>query len=140
MSTKIQINSLAALERLLAGEDEFAVEFRKSVLIEFEKKHIRPAVLEWTKAQVLTEADKALKNNHFPWTDLNKAVRDQIAAKGKQAVDGAITELIKSLVDSLCSEDRLTELIAARIDAKLNAEVDRRFHERMAEVAKAVGG
>lgn len=41
MSTKIQINSLEALERLIGGDSEFEIEIRNSVVQEFAKKHIK---------------------------------------------------------------------------------------------------
>lgn len=41
MSTKIQINSLAALERLIGGDTELEMEIRRSVVEAFAKKHLK---------------------------------------------------------------------------------------------------
>jgi uncharacterized protein (UPF0147 family) len=46
MSTKIQINSLAALERLIGGDTEVEIEIRKSVALEMVNKHVTAKLLE----------------------------------------------------------------------------------------------
>ena len=42
MSTKIQINSLDALERLIGGDTELEIEVRNSVIQKFAEKHLKP--------------------------------------------------------------------------------------------------
>ena len=41
MSTKIQINSLEALERLIGGDTELEIEVRNSIVQEFAKKYLK---------------------------------------------------------------------------------------------------
>ena len=44
MSIKIQINSLAALERLIGGDSELEIELRQSVVEAFARKHLKVVV------------------------------------------------------------------------------------------------
>lgn len=65
MGTKIQINSLAALERLIGGDTELEIELRKSVAMELVKKHI-VAKLDLSSAPIRSlirdQIDQAVKN------------------------------------------------------------------------------
>lgn len=45
MSTKIQINSLAALERLIGGDTELEIDLRRSVVEAFAKKHLKAVAM-----------------------------------------------------------------------------------------------
>lgn len=67
MSTKIQINSLAALERLIGGESETEIEIRNSIVQEFTRKHLRaiadeklPVYVNALMKEVTQEAHAAL--------------------------------------------------------------------------------
>ena len=62
MSTKIQINSLAALERLIGGDSELEIEVRNSVIQAFAKNHLKALItdelLKNAKMAVLAEIQK----------------------------------------------------------------------------------
>ncbi len=64
MAIKIQINSLAALERLIGGDSEIEMEIRDNIVNEFTKKHLRMLA----KEDMIKRTAEAIKNElktHF---------------------------------------------------------------------------
>jgi hypothetical protein len=123
MSVKIQINCVKALETLLNADPEFEVEFRKAVLLEYERKHILPtiearvkAIIEDTIANTFATSDwqgihlkpkfkeQVEKTAHNIGADaINQAIRDQIKATMAEYVD-AIDSSVKRYVDTIVVE------------------------------------
>lgn len=58
MSTKIQINSLEALERLIGNDNELEIEIRNSIVQNFTKKYLK----DLAKAELMTSIAKAVQN------------------------------------------------------------------------------
>lgn len=56
MSTKIQINSLEALERLIGNDNELEIQLRNAVVQEFTTKHLKAVANE----ELLKNASKAI--------------------------------------------------------------------------------
>jgi len=57
----IQINSVAALERLLGGDDVLAVELRRSVAAEFARRHLETIAKTAVNAE-LAGAEEKVRN------------------------------------------------------------------------------
>lgn len=70
MSTKIQINSLQALERLIGGDNTLELEIRQSVVTEFVKKHLKGLV----DSRIVQIASTELR------ASIDETVRKQISA------------------------------------------------------------
>lgn len=58
MSTKIQINSLEALERLIGGDTELEIEVRNSIVQEFAKKYLKGIINEELMTVAVNRAKK----------------------------------------------------------------------------------
>ena len=150
MSTKIQINSLAALERLIGGDSEVELEIRNNIVQEFAKKHLK-SLLETDSIlrQSVEDIRKSASNEitrliHAEIGQLKKtwhgtevqfgepflshikgAISSQMDAKIKQAV----SEYIQSLGDIKTKVDSISK-------AEFDTAVRRAVREKLSEVLK----
>lgn len=62
MSTKIQINTLAALERLIGGDNELEIEIRNSIVQEFAKKHLKAVANSDQVSKTLDQIKKHIQD------------------------------------------------------------------------------
>lgn len=89
---KIQINSLAALERLIGGDSQLEFEIRNSVADNFASKYFKSVVdVKLRKAlddKVTKEVKEHFKNPLWP-----SEVR--LSGKGKEAIDDYVKDLVK---------------------------------------------
>jgi len=123
MGTKIQINSLAALERLIGNDTEMEIELRNSIVQEFTKKHLRsiaeeklPMYIKSLIEMVVREANEALGikptgvDSH-----ISTAVHDKIKKAVMDRIDNAICvaadKSINEVADNIASEmkERMTD-------------------------------
>ena len=117
MSTKIQINSLAALERLIGGDSEMEIEIRNSIVQEFGKKHLR-ALIDPLRNYYYSELSGLIANevkeaiykeyNSINNNTLNTSTKEHIKAQVAIAVDKEIwsksMEKINEIADNIESE------------------------------------
>lgn len=61
MSTKIQINSLEALERLIGNDNELEIQVRNNIVQEFAKKHLKAIANETTFQNEITTFKRKLQ-------------------------------------------------------------------------------
>lgn len=59
---KIQINNLAALERLIGGDTELEIEIRNNIVQEFTKRHLKGLVETETIKQAITDTKLMVVN------------------------------------------------------------------------------
>lgn len=137
MSTKIQINSLAALERLIGGDSETELEIRQSVVTEFVKKHLKGIADQ----QIVYSAAINLRNS------IDEEIRKQIAATiGEYQVSGygarkffinnnVKEEIQKHLTSALIEtiKESIEEFVP-NISALVNAELNRRLDVKIKEI------
>jgi len=137
MSTKIQINSLPALMHLLEAEGDVAVEIRRSVLKEYEVKHVLPRIEARIEAIVAARVNDMLFEEK-KWgarTKLSSDYRDVIklavAREAEATVRGLVAEAVEAAATPEAIEERVRRLVQ-----------DMSFHEVQkqvkAKIAKAM--
>jgi uncharacterized protein YqeY len=131
---KIQINSLAALERLIGGDTELEIEVRNSVVQAFSKKHLKSVadslvetgVVRLIQAEISTEVFKTISYS-------NTVINPKYEALLQSKIDFLITEKLKELADKKLSEiGKLEDYFQARLNQKL----DKMVQEAIATVTK----
>lgn len=151
---KIQINSLAALERLIGGDTELEIEIRNSVIQAFSKKHLKDVAntetfkaterdvrkiiqelfidnlsTSWNSPKLKTEYYKILKENIK--AEVSKVVEDLIYKVTTEDIDYEKTRL--AIVNRLQEkadwiEHELTNNV---LESKLNKMVDKRLKDKL---------
>lgn len=112
MPTKIQINSLQAIERLIGGDTETEIEIRRSIVLEFVKSHLWKLLSEdsikkqiekisnQVSERVQAEVDLAAMRCMVAHTDfaptLNRHWKSEISNFAQQSVQS----LVRSAIDS----------------------------------------
>lgn len=142
MGTKIQINSLPALERLLGSDPDFEVEFRRSVLAEYEKKHILPSIKGRVEAIINATASEQLgfltgggtfSLRHEAVIAIREIVRERyrdclaetVRAEVQSAVNAA-SENFAQHVEEFCKNEvtkKIRDAIKSRLESTLQREL-----------------
>ena len=113
---KIQINSLAALERLIGGDSELEIEIRNSIVQEFTKKYLKSV------AEKVLESEVAV---------LTKGIKETF----QQEAQSAIGEMKNSgyysqtFVPNESFKKAITEQVQQQVDKQISAAIDARFTE-----------
>ena len=139
---KLQINSLAALERLIGGDTEVELEIRNSIVQEFAKKHLKAIVNEGSIQKVAHALDEMLSSqaeaiitakfgtlSHQYWNG-KFVLNDTCMAALNDAADSAFRSyLMNALADSekKMSERYSEQYISDMINSKVDAEVAKRI-------------
>jgi hypothetical protein len=111
-TTKIQINSLEALERLIGGDSQLEIELRSAVAAAFAEKHIKTLVRQIAEAG-LTDSIKTLIDTQILQTipDPNqpsyynskvKVLRPEV----RNILAERLAAMVKELVDGLMQQAR----------------------------------
>ncbi len=148
MATKIQINSLAALERLIGGDNEFEIEIRNSVVQAFTQKHLKGIAAQQAEhfravAAATTEAaiNKHIGSRTSSWgsgytlkADVEKEIENSVKYKVGEAI-------AKAVADNVNAKD-LEKLINAMVDKRLNVaiadEVNHQVKQKIAVLMKGL--
>jgi hypothetical protein len=139
MSTKIQINSLEALERLIGGDSELEVEMRKSIAYDFTTKHLKAlandpyvmAKMEEARHELRKIVDENVKARIGQLVHMGKWPYSQwiFATDVKEHIDKAIEAAIGEFVQKEVSatvERRMKD-----IEYKISAESYRQINEKI---------
>lgn len=128
--TKIQLNSLEALERLIGGDTELEIEIRNSVVQKFAEKHLKPVAAEISLESVenrITEMareklEKDVATFKHRWggtlTDL-KLHPDIVKEIEKQVsilVSDTVRESVNAAIERWYSPEELKKRINSEID------------------------
>ena len=124
MSTKIQINSLEALERLIGNDNELEIQVRNSVVQEFSRKYLKNlaeeeflkkeaiAIREWSTNQFFTKT----RENYKDIYQFKPEVLEKIKSDISYSINIQFAEIISNLIKK--------EDIANKLEAKLNEASD----------------
>ena len=120
MSVKIQINSLAALEKLIGNDNELEIEVRRSVVNDFAKKHLKNIADETIVSKAAVAVKNEVENQFFDvvqqgWYEhivFKPDVIEKLKGDLKVAVDSQLSSLVALAVD----EQKSLKTIEARID------------------------
>lgn len=126
MSTKIQINSLEALERLIGNDNELEIQIRQSVVQDFTRKHLKSLakldLIENIGRAVKEEVEKeffdVVRDN---WGSVRKtAFKENVVAELKNDLRREAYRVLEALVVEVVNENKPKE----RIEEKLRYAVD----------------
>ena len=152
----LQINSLAALERLLGGDNELTVSIRKSVAAAFVRNYITDLIRsEFTQKDA--ELKKAIADevakvclqkakysvNWVPTYELTPAIKEKIQSEVTTLVSNVIRDEVVRQSDALMTlmkdeleklRGRIPALVAERVTNKFNKEVSDALDARLKEL------
>lgn len=135
MGVKIQINCLSAIEKLLASEPEFEVEFRKAVLLEYERKHILPVIEARVRAIVEDTIANTLATSDWQGVHLKGKFKEEVQKTahnvGADAVDEAIRDQIKATVAEYVAviDSRVKNYVDAVVIEKVRASIIKKLEK-----------
>ena len=147
MITKIQINSLDALERLIGGDTELEIEVRNSVIQKFAEKHLKPlansSAFKKIEDQLRKDAADQLSGDiatfkrdwqgYVSDIKLRPEIKDEMSRQVRTMIDDKIREAVTEAVTFWANEkeveDRITKRMAYYTDELIKDEVRKRIEE-----------
>ena len=150
MSTKIQINSLEALERLIGNDTELEIEIRNSVIQKFANKHLKSLAT----SEVMTKASKAIleqinkdffthiKEGYGMKTYFKKEILDSLKSTLELHARQELRNIVSDIVEEQKAYDRVEKVVEEkvawieeklapeRLDKILNNLVEKRLKEK----------
>ncbi len=153
---KIQINNLAALERLIGGDTELEIEIRNNIVQEFTKRHLKGLVetetikqaITDTKLMVVNYAKKEvaeqigeIKRSYGSTTynlqdDVVEAIKDQISKAMNRVVYDHIENLVKTYVGNLNIKKYINQMIDFNIKQTVEEGIRERFEAMLKKTSK----
>lgn len=146
MGTKIQINSLQALERLIGGDSDFEIEIRNSVVQEYAKNHLKALAqnfvfrdLNVIKNTVTEEVRKAIGVES--WLDGFK-LSPKATLEIENAVNFALNKKVNSAIEDAVKVINVEEFVDKQITKRLEAisaqEIDMAIRQKIKEIIEKV--
>jgi len=147
MSTKIQINSLAALERLIGNDNELEIEIRQSVVEAFTRKHLKniasqsfvsdigKAINNEIKDEFLTELKSGWSTNYVLKDKAKELIEERISLITSGAISEAVLEHFNSLDLQKVLEEQTkwvaNELTSSKLSERFDRMVDTEIKRRL---------
>lgn len=125
-TTKIQINSLEALERLIGNDTELEIEVRNSVIQNFTKKHLKDLATLELVSNISKAVQQEIKSQFFEdikvgtWHTVTTVFKKEILDKIKEDLKSTARQELNSVVLELIEETKVRETVIS----KLNQAVD----------------
>lgn len=131
---KIQINSLAALERLLGGDTTVEIELRSAIVQEFVKKHLKALAksaevtkaVEATQKEVIATAQFGLNASMATFSQtwggsvqnlkLRPEIMTAINLQVSNMVDRKLSEVVESAISAKLDNGGLDEAVKRRVE------------------------
>lgn len=155
MSQKLKLTLTSqALERLIGGDTEIEAELRQGIASEFAKRYLkksfvdavvhemnkfRETVADAARAVIWGEYGASSRGWQNPVKLPDVLVRE-IRNTVKDAVENEVAVQIVAVMQEACSEERLTRLVDANVNARVKAEVRKRVDEILKAAAGAAKG
>lgn len=146
MGTKIQINSLAALERLIGGEADTEIEIRASIVREFSKNYLRD-VAESAEMQIaIKDIRRQVEQGMGAWqysggySSYKRFILEPNTEKSlKELIDESVISkfehLIKKSVDQHGWLDKIDALVKERAEHIMNKWTSDEIEDRISKAA-----
>lgn len=150
MGTKIQINSLEALERLIGNDNELEIEIRSSIVQEFAKKHLKAIANEPTfqneittfKQKLQGEFDKKMEESiasvkrYYHGASIEKVtlhpeLEASIKSKVRELVDELVSKRVKDVIEEYYNEEVLTKRINVMMDHNIKVLVNEKIKAKI---------
>lgn len=123
MSVTIQINSVAALERLLQGEGDEQVSIKKAVLLEYERRHVLPVIEARVKAIVEAEVANQMGKSTWQGFQLKKEVADQVQKLAREEAKMLLSGEVRTAVNKVRNEAGIDQMVRERLETYINVEL-----------------
>lgn len=155
MSTKIQINSLEALERLIGNDTELEIQVRNNIVQEFAKKHLKAIANETTfqneivifKKALQEEFDKKLGESiatvkryydggNIEKVTLHPEIKAVIDKQVREKIDGQISEAVEGGIKHWEQDVNINERVKKRMDFYITQHINEEVKNRLQELAK----
>ena len=148
---KLQINSLAALERLIGGDSEVEIEIRGSVVQKFAERHLKAvansdglkkqldslsSALSDKASQQMAEAIGVFKTD-FGRTQLVR-LRPDVTDRINVMVQNAVSDMIREEVMKVISNTDIPKIVNQCVTHNMKYAVDAAVKAKMAEAAAAL--
>lgn len=132
MGTKIQINSLEALERLIGGNSEIEIEIRNAIIQEFAKKHLKGiAAEEYVKLSEIA-IRKEIKDEYFietkpngSWNNSVLSFNPKVLSQIKDELRLAAREEVRKIISETINIEATESIIQNKLTCAANDIVDR---------------
>lgn len=151
MSTKIQINSLEALERLIGGESQLEFDIRQSVVEAFTKKHLKSIansemMLQLSKGikdEATSDLVKGIKEGYYTRYVLTDKAKELVKDSLKYQIQVEIADLVRAEIGTQGIKEKLQEILERQVkyitedltdsalNVRLNAMVDKKLKEKL---------
>lgn len=155
MSTKIQINSLEALERLIGNDNELEMEIRNNIVQEFAKKHFKSLVnepafyetinkcKESLKSEVdlkITESIGEIKQDSY-WSKsivLKPEIKSKIDITVATQLSNEIAMAVQNAITQIKTNEDIESRIKKQIDYYVNDYIVRCVKEKLSEAISKI--
>lgn len=155
MSTKIQINSLETLERLIGNDNELEIQVRNNIVQEFAKKHLKAIANETTfqneiatfKRKLQEEFDKKLEESvatvkryyvcgGIEKVTLHPEIKTAIDRQVRERIDSQIAEAVEGGIKHWEADSNINDRVSKRMDYFVTQHINQEVKKRLEELAK----
>lgn len=151
---QIQINNLAALERLIGGDSQLEFDIRNNIVQAFANKHLKPlvndikfdAMLKKVQESGQQEAKKVIEEKLGSFKTQNYreyfALNDNIKTAIRQSAQEKIMEQVKEAVEEVTAKftpEYLDKIISARVDEEVKRRINEGVRAKLDQVSKSLG-
>lgn len=144
---KIQINSLAALERLIGDDKEMEITVKSSIINEFAKSYIKSVanseIVDTIKKEVIEEIKKSdyfgllVKDRSNHWSTrylLSDNAKELIKTQVRQEVEYLISETISPIREEIAGEIRSRlDLMSLSVSQCIREEVQKETIDKLVQ-------
>jgi uncharacterized membrane-anchored protein YjiN (DUF445 family) len=123
MSTKIQINSLEALERLIGNDNELEIEIRNSVVENFTKRYLKDLAKTELVANIAKAVQSEIKSEFFEeiktgtWNNTTTVFKKELLEKVKEELKYTAKQELSSVVSEIVEEQKVYDTIKNKLDS-----------------------
>jgi hypothetical protein len=152
MSTKIQINSLEALERLIGGDTELEIEIRNSVAQNFAEKYLKALVNGESSQIVLAVNDikreanatfkevatREIANAKTEWGRTTYTIQPSVVEDMKSRVRDSVRDIVRELVKEEMEKqkDLLEGYVSKSMTVNIQDTVNKMVRQKLESVLK----
>lgn len=123
MSVTIQINSVAALERLLQGEGDEQVSIKKAVILEYERRHIMPVIEARIKTIVEEAVAQHLGKTTWQGLQLKKEVAEQVQKLAREEAKMLLSGAVRDAVNQVRNEANIKGMVDEKLETFVTVEL-----------------
>jgi 6-pyruvoyl-tetrahydropterin synthase len=144
--TKIQINSLEALERLIGNDNELEIEIRKNIVYDFSKKHLKGVADEEFITKLTESLTNQVREEYFiqiknTWSNkvdfyLNDTLKNLIRTEIANLINRQVKDMIRKQIEEKTQLENISkwiteELAPNLLKEKLDKLVDTEIKKRL---------